>query len=230
MDAALRWSPQRNSHVQRPDGKVMLHPVAAGPADRPPGMQVENDRQTQPVLLGPDIADVTRPFPVPTGCQGVPVQQVRCDVEAVVAVRGRLELPAASIHEDHMEAVTFKYLKCRNPINTGRFHSNAGDATGFEPRCQRMQILRECPKCAHGHVAGIRVHSRHVHGRADIDRGRIGVDHLQFRVVAGPALRYGISSVQAEVRGPCKFDIFLTGITAMASPLLSAQRPMCDVF
>src|SRR6056297_99459 len=95
MDAALRWSPQGNGHVQGPDCQVTLHPVADGPADHPPGMQVEDNRQIQPALLGPDIADVTRPFPVRTGCREVPVQQVRCDVEAVVAVRGRLELPVS---------------------------------------------------------------------------------------------------------------------------------------
>src|SRR6056297_3915410 len=96
MDATLRWSPQRNSHVQRADRKVTLHAIADGPADHPPGMQIEDDRQIQPALLGPDIADVTRPFPVRAGCREVPVQQVRCDVEAVVAVRGRLELPVPS--------------------------------------------------------------------------------------------------------------------------------------
>src|SRR6056297_3390124 len=94
MDATLRWSPQRNSHVQR--AEVTLHAIADGPADHPPGMQIEDDRQIQPALLGPDIADVTRPFPVRAGCREVPVQQVRCDVEAVVAVRGRLELPVPS--------------------------------------------------------------------------------------------------------------------------------------
>src|SRR6056297_187048 len=33
-----------------------------------------------------------RPFPVRTDCREVAIQQVRSDVEAVVAVRGRLEL------------------------------------------------------------------------------------------------------------------------------------------
>ena len=101
MDAVLRWSPQRNSHVQRPDSKVTLHAIADGPADHPPGMQIEDNRQIQRALLGPDmrsygIADVTCPFPVRAGCREVPVQQVRCDVESVVAVRGRLELPVPS--------------------------------------------------------------------------------------------------------------------------------------
>ena len=58
---------------------------------RGPRMQVQDHGQIQPALAGPDVADITRPFLVRHGCREVAVQQVRCDVECVVAVGGRLE-------------------------------------------------------------------------------------------------------------------------------------------
>ena len=55
-------------------------------------MQIKNDGQIQPTFLRPDVADVARLFLI--GCirMEVPIQQVRGDIEAVAAVRGRLEL------------------------------------------------------------------------------------------------------------------------------------------
>ena len=43
-------------------------------------------------LLGPDVTDIARTFLVGPICREVAIQQVRCDVERVVAVSGRLEL------------------------------------------------------------------------------------------------------------------------------------------
>ena len=59
MDAALWWSPQGNGHVQGLDRQVAFHPVADGPADDTPGMQIQNDGKIQPALACPDITDVT---------------------------------------------------------------------------------------------------------------------------------------------------------------------------
>ena len=53
-------------------------------------MQVEDDSQIEPAFAGPYIADVPRPFLIGRIRMEVPVQQVRRDVEAVVAIRGRL--------------------------------------------------------------------------------------------------------------------------------------------
>src|SRR6056297_1360651 len=55
-------------------------------------MQVQNDGQIQPSLLGPDIADVACPFLVWATSSEVPVQQVRRDIESVIAVGRSLEL------------------------------------------------------------------------------------------------------------------------------------------
>src|SRR5680860_320217 len=50
-------------------------------------MQIQDHSQIQPTLARPNIADVTSPFLVRVlGCK-VPVQQVRCDIELVIAVR-----------------------------------------------------------------------------------------------------------------------------------------------
>ena len=62
-------------------------------------MQIEDDGQIEPSFLRPDIADVTGPFPVRAVCADVPVQQVRRNIEAVVAIRGRLKL-LVSLHHN----------------------------------------------------------------------------------------------------------------------------------
>ena len=55
-------------------------------------MQIKDNDQIQPPLLRPDIADIARPFPAPTVGTEVSVQKVRRDIEAIIAIRGRLEL------------------------------------------------------------------------------------------------------------------------------------------
>ena len=140
-------------------------------------------------------------------------------------------LGIAGIHEDDLEAMRLKDLEGRDPVNTGRLHCYAGDTTRSEPVGEIVKVLGERAEGAHRHSVAVGVHSRHVHGRANINRGRIGIDQLQVRVVSDLTLRHGISSIQGEGRGPCKFVIFLTGIAAMAaSPLSSTHQPMCHVF
>ena len=137
----------------------------------------------------------------------------------------------AGVHDDHIEPVPIENLVGRNPIDPGGFHRHAGDATGFEPVCQVMQILSEGAKRTHRCVTGIRVDRRHVHGRSDVDGGRRRVDHLEFRVATGHCLCHANSSIQEGGRGPCKSVTFLTGIAdKAASPLSSAHQPMCHVF
>ena len=86
IDATLGRLPQRDRHFQCSNGQITFHPVRDGPADYPPGMQVQDKGEVEPSRSGPHIADVTRPFPVRLICVEVPVQQVWCDVEGVVAV------------------------------------------------------------------------------------------------------------------------------------------------
>ena len=56
-------------------------------------MQIEDDSEIQPALAGPDVADIARPFLVGPIRREVTVQQVRRDVERVIAVGGRFEFP-----------------------------------------------------------------------------------------------------------------------------------------
>ena len=44
-DAAFGWRSEGDGHFQGPDRQVALHPVADGPADHAPGIQVEDDSQ-----------------------------------------------------------------------------------------------------------------------------------------------------------------------------------------
>lgn len=85
-DRASGRRPEGDRHLQRPDRQIAFHAVADSPADHAAGMQVEDHSQIQPALAGPDIADVARPFPIGSICREVTVQQVRRDIEPVVAV------------------------------------------------------------------------------------------------------------------------------------------------
>ena len=86
-DAAARRGAQGDGHLQRPDRQIPLHAVADGPTDDAPRMQVQDHSQIQPPLAGPDIADITGPLLVGEIRREVTIQQVRSDVERVIAVR-----------------------------------------------------------------------------------------------------------------------------------------------
>ena len=86
MDASLGWLAQGDGHVQGTDRQVLLHPVADRPPDHPAGMQVEDDGQIDPAFARPDIGDVARPFLVGLARSEILLQQIRRDVERVVAV------------------------------------------------------------------------------------------------------------------------------------------------
>ena len=75
-DTAPRRGPQSDCHLQRPDRQIAFHPVADGPSDGAPRVEIEDDGQIQPPLAGPDVADVARPFLVWPICREVTVQQV----------------------------------------------------------------------------------------------------------------------------------------------------------
>ena len=55
-------------------------------------MQVDHHRQIQPALSCPDVSDITRPLHVRLVGMEVPAQPVRCNVEVVIAVGGRVRL------------------------------------------------------------------------------------------------------------------------------------------
>ena len=77
--------------------------MRGGPTNDTPGMQIEDHRQIQPAFARPDIADVASPCLVRLICFEVAIQQVRGDVERMIAVCGRLEL-ARSFNGDRLFA------------------------------------------------------------------------------------------------------------------------------
>jgi len=66
-NAALGWLAQVYGHLQRPDRKVLLHPVADSPTNHAPAEQINDNCQIEPALGGPDIADIACPFLVGHG-------------------------------------------------------------------------------------------------------------------------------------------------------------------
>ncbi len=56
-------------------------------------MQIEHDGEVDPALAGPDIADIAGPFLVWTIRMKVAVQQVRRDIEGMVAIGRYLVFP-----------------------------------------------------------------------------------------------------------------------------------------
>ena len=101
MNAAWWWPSDRDGHVQRPQGKILLHAVADGPANDAPREKVNDHGQIDPTFPCPDISDVARPLLVRPARGKVLLQEIRRDVEGVIAVGGALELSAA----DDLDAI-----------------------------------------------------------------------------------------------------------------------------
>lgn len=96
MNAALRRPSDRDGHVQRPQGKNLLHAVADGPANDAPGEKINDHGQIDPTFLRPDISDVARPLLVRRARREVLLQEIRRDVEGVIAFGRALELGCVS--------------------------------------------------------------------------------------------------------------------------------------
>ena len=86
MNAAFRRRSERDSHVQRPDRKIVFHSIANCPTDNAPGVQIQDHGQIQPALARPYAADIACPFLIRLFSREVPIQQVRRDIELVIAV------------------------------------------------------------------------------------------------------------------------------------------------
>src|ERR1700738_4319026 len=55
-------------------------------------------------------------------------------------------LNVARIDQLDFEPVTFQHFKQRDPVNTGRFHSHAGNATLLEPSGKGFKVSSESAK------------------------------------------------------------------------------------
>lgn len=101
MKAARWWPSDRDRHVQGPQGEILLHAIADRPADDTAREKVNDHGQIDPTFPRPDIGDVACPLLVWPARGEVLLQEIRRDVEGVIAVGRALELPAA----DDMDAV-----------------------------------------------------------------------------------------------------------------------------
>ena len=91
-NAAPRRRPERDGHFQRAERQVAFQAITDGPADHAPGVQVQDHRQIEPALPGPDVADVSCPFLIGLIGSEIALKQVWGDIERVIAVRRR-DLP-----------------------------------------------------------------------------------------------------------------------------------------
>ena len=84
-------STQGYSPFQGCQRQALLQPVADSPTNDTPREEIEDDREIQPALGGPDIADIDTPLPVGLFTGKVLTQKVGGDRTGVIAVRGFLE-------------------------------------------------------------------------------------------------------------------------------------------
>lgn len=90
-----------DGHVQRPPSQILLHAVADRPAKDTARKQINDYSQIDPALPRPDIGDVVGPLLVlPARCE-ILLQEIRRDVEGVIAVGRALEHSAS----DDLDAV-----------------------------------------------------------------------------------------------------------------------------
>ena len=66
-----------------------------GPTHHLAAEQVDHHGQEQPAFAGVDVGDIARPDPVRLGHRELPIQQVRCNRQVVIAVSGDLEAALA---------------------------------------------------------------------------------------------------------------------------------------
>lgn len=95
MNAARRWPADRDGHVQCPEREILLHAVTDGPSDHASREEINDHNQIHPTFARPDIGDIIRPLLVRPARREVLLQEIRRDIEGVVAVGGALELPTA---------------------------------------------------------------------------------------------------------------------------------------
>ena len=77
MDQPGCWAAHRQGFAQSGKSQIAVQPVAGRPADDPAGKQVDDNREVQPTLAGPDIGNIGTPFLVGPGCREVLIEQVR---------------------------------------------------------------------------------------------------------------------------------------------------------
>jgi len=93
MNQCWRGVASHKCAAQGFDREVALQAVARAPSDDATREEVENDREVEPALRGPDAGDVRPPLPVRRICREVVSDEVRGDRPSMFAVRRPLEAP-----------------------------------------------------------------------------------------------------------------------------------------
>ena len=85
-------------------------------------------------------------------------------------------LDVAGVDEVDLEAAVLQDLEKRDPVDPGGLHRHGGDAAGFEPVGQGLEILGEGAEVAHRVLRVTIIGHRHVmDGGPEVDAGGIGV-------------------------------------------------------
>jgi hypothetical protein len=83
------------------------------------------------------------------------------------------------IDQANLKALLLQHLEKRNPINPGRFHSDALDLACLEPLAQGDQIAGKDREIAHGPLIPILRHSHPMGIGSHIDSGGVEMHLVQ---------------------------------------------------
>jgi hypothetical protein len=85
-------------------------------------------------------------------------------------------LGVTGVDQNDLKPMLLQNLVSRYPVNTGGFHRNAGDTARGKPSCKIMQVVSKGSKRPYRDIRMIRIDSRHVHPRSDINGGGARLD------------------------------------------------------
>ena len=142
----------------------------------------------------------------------------------------------AGVDEQDLQAPGFEDVVDRDPVDPGRFHGDAGDATGDEPVGEPLEVGGEGPEGSDGGGVPIGRDGHIVLGGATVDAGDIDLDAFEHgrgatRRVGGPAaiVLHGMLLHTARGirdQGGGVESILLNGITREGvSPVIKPQLP-----
>lgn len=82
----------------------------------------------------------------------------------------------AGVDQHDLEAALLEDLEHGDPVDAGGFHGHGANAAAFEPIGETVQVAGEGAERGHRFGVAVGRHGGHVHGGADVDRRRMGMD------------------------------------------------------
>jgi hypothetical protein len=140
-------------------------------------------------------------------------------------------LGLAGIDEEDLQAAGRQQFEPGNPVDTGGFPGDSGDATVDEPVSQGVEIGSEGTEATHGVGVAPRRHGDPVLGFADVDASGMGVADLEcFGEHGGlrEQRRRGRTRVKAIVFGGCHRSL-LQQVTAPRTAVGAGVTEKCAV-